>query len=540
MSAESRFHKFARVAKRVLPEAIVETLAGGLLGVVTASVLVVSSLVFFPGLADFDYDMGLRMRKFADEYLSNWTTGLVPDAKHVDSYVFVDVDPQLEPSPTEGGDDTGACSALAHVPTRCYVMRPGAPAPRDRAACARGQVVLNCSAARPLNRHLLSELVKGLRERGARLIILDVVLADEPGAIDQAENLALRDAMRQSGDAAGPVIFAQPAEYDSQHEPTGSHSARVDPARLFDARLPADAGGTAAGNGRPAFAAIALAAPGQPVRRYPKCFHSVWHGAKPSPSLPYVAAALLAQPGTDPTSLCPALGADDSGRDDSPYSAPRIRYTLPSLRAHQDNTRDGEDFRMWSVYRHVYNRCLAAKFWSEESPCSRPETYRGKVVVIGASSFLRRDRHYTPIGNMAGAEVVINAIRSFVLNPQQRDQDVGEAVLKKVSIVLVCLVPWLAFFCVYGYVKRGSHHRSHWTASLCRIAIVIFAFATTLVLVVGITFRASYSSFFVLIGVLAIAVELYIAVTKLGLDAFKGLLWRVPQFVLQLLVKLKR
>lgn len=526
MPARSQSDEVAPPSDPWVPEAIVETLAGGLLGVVTAAVLVVSSMFFFPGLADFDYDMGLRMRKFADEYLSNWTTGMVPNAKHVDSYVFVDVDPQLEPSPAAGGDDAGACSGLARVPTRCYVMKPGAPAPRDRAACAGGQVVLNCSAARPLNRHLLAELVKGLRERGARLVVVDVELAGEPGIVDRAENLALRDAMRQSGNAAGPVIFVQPAEYDSLHEPTGSHNARADPARLFDAALPADGGGTAEGNGRPAFAAIALAAPGQPVRRYPKCFHSVWHGAKPTPSLPYVAATLLAQPGTDPASLCPASGTDDSGRDDSPYSAPRIRYTLPSLHADQDNTRDGEDFRMWSVYRHVYNRCLAANFWSEESPCSRPETYRGKVAVIGASSLLRRDRHYTPIGNMAGAEVVINAIRSFVLNPQQRDQDVGEAVLKKASIVLVCLGPWFLFFCVHGYVKRPSDHRSRWTASLGRVIIVFIALGITLVVVVGITFKMSYSSFSVLVGVLAIAFELYIEVTKWGLDHFKRLLRR--------------
>lgn len=528
MSAESRFHKFARVAKRVLPRAIVETLVGGLLGLVTASMLVVSSLVFFPGLEDFDYDMGLRMHKFADEYLSYWNAGLVPDAKHVDSYMFVDVDPQLEPSPAAGDDDVGACSALAHVPSRCYTIQPGALAPKDRAACTQGQVVLNCSAARPLNRHLLAEIVKGVHERGARLIVLDVELADEPGVVDLAENLALRDAMRHSGNADGPVIFAQPAEYDSQHEPTGSHNARADPARLFDAALKADASGTAEGNGRPAFAAIALPAPGQPVRRYPKCFRNVWHGAKPSPSLPYAAAALLAVPETDPSSLCPESSTDGSGQDDGPYSAPRIRYTLPSLRAHQDATRDGEDFRMWSVYRQVYNRCLAAKFWLAESLCSRPEAYRGKVVVIGASNLLRRDRHYTPIGNMAGADVVINAIRSFVLIPQQRDKDLGEAVLKKVWIVLVCLLFWLVFFSFRGWVNLPSRHHSGWTARLGREASVFIAFAITLAVVLVFTFKASYSSFSVLVGTLSIAVEQYIEVVrKWVLNPFKRFLEHV-------------
>lgn len=59
------------------------------------------------------------------------------------------------------------------------------------------------------------------------------------------------------------------------------------------------------------------------------------------------------------------------------------------------DTRDGEDFATWSTYRQVYNRCLAANFWSGGSLCGHAQWYRGKVVVISASSRLRRGWNYT-------------------------------------------------------------------------------------------------------------------------------------------------
>jgi hypothetical protein len=86
--------------------------------------------------------------------------------------------------------------------------------------------------------------------------------------------------------------------------------------------------------------------------------------------------------------------------------------------------------------------------------------------------------------------------------------------------VLVCLGPWFVYFCVRKCLKR--RHHSGWKASLGRGAIVLIAFAITLVVVVSITFKASYSSFSVLVGVLAIGVEQYIEVMrKWVLDPFE-------------------
>ena len=172
--------------------------------------------------------------------------------------------------------------------------------------------------------------------------------------------------------------------------------------------------------------------------------------------------------------------------------------------------------------------------------CSRPETYRGKVAVIGASSFLRRDRHYTPIGNLSGAEVVINATRSFVLNPLGRDQNVLESVLKKGWIMLVCLIPWFVYFCISEFRQRrrladaqptgrcsALHRQGRRTPGTRSAVITLLLFVTTLAVVTGITFKMSYASFSVLVGVLAVAIEAHFEGLKCVLNLLDRVLNRI-------------
>ena len=60
--------------------------------------------------------------------------------------------------------------------------------------------------------------------------------------------------------------------------------------------------------------------------------------------------------------------------------------------------------------------------------------YKDKIVVIGASNPSRRDRHYTPFGDMAGSEVVINAIRSFLIYDSQ-DKSPWDLIKRELVIV---------------------------------------------------------------------------------------------------------
>ena len=81
--------------------------------------------------------------------------------------------------------------------------------------------------------------------------------------------------------------------------------------------------------------------------------------------------------------------------------------------------------------------------------------YRGKVVVVGASAPARRDRHYTPLGDMAGAEVTVNAMRSFFLYPSNRDKTFGELLWAKCVIVVFCAFPWLCYHFVSARRQDG-------------------------------------------------------------------------------------
>ena len=107
-----------------------DTGGGGLLGLVTATLLVVLSLEVFPGLADFDHDLGLRMRHFYVQRIANWSHGLHPDGADAPAFVFLDL--EAEPSLTGAANEsaTAACRALQLARTQCRAATPGAPPKR--------------------------------------------------------------------------------------------------------------------------------------------------------------------------------------------------------------------------------------------------------------------------------------------------------------------------------------------------------------------------------------------------------------------------
>src|SRR5262249_54707252 len=151
-----------------------------------------------------------------------------------------------------------------------------------------------------------------------------------------------------------------------------------------------------------------------PLRRYPRCYAR--YGGGYLPSLPFLAAAVARKDGPftrqDYDELCKDQRA-------SAEPAP-IEDTLPSFglrRIPGDRVPDDpHDFALRALYGQIYTRCLASSFWPDPKagprPCDDATAYENKVVVIGASSSIRRDLHYTPFGTMTGAEVVLNAIRT--------------------------------------------------------------------------------------------------------------------------------
>lgn len=501
--------------------AIVKTLTGTILGLVTSIALVLLSV--YGGLADFDYDVGLRMHRFGQERLKHRSSSLSPEKTHGDTYVFLDVDPEPDRRATVSHESTwtpaamlgsiAACKALVNAFPEHYALSTGQLPPSVNNQSASVLTGLECSPTRPLNRYLLAALVRELRERGARLIVVDVELAAEVGVIPAAENQALVKALIEQ--SLVPVIFVKPVAFAWQLEPSKINYVHIDQADPFEQALEKTFQNRQSElPGVRVAAAVVLPEPGQPLRRYPKCYKTDAAGVGPLPSLPFLAAMLSASSVTDPSTLCAQEATREAQYSGNAYVAPRIVYTLPSLRGHQDDPGEGEGFRLWSIYRRVYNRCLASNFWVAESICGQKVSYEDKVVVIGASNRLRRDRHYTPIGNMAGAEVVINTIRSFVLYADHKDKEIGEAMWKKAQIVLMCGPVWFIFFGLQCFLQRCDNTKQHLSnrQKASRVMMVFLVFLVVLLAVIGITVSVTYSSFSIVVGVLAVALEQYVEV----------------------------
>jgi len=477
----------AHVLPRWFRHALVKALTGLCLGLITAVTLVYLSQQVFPGVQAYGEDLGLRVSLYFERVASS-TSGVVPPRSDSDryGYVFLDVDPEptnvgltaaQHPSPSEQ-----ACAAY----TEARHSRITDTTPPEQP--------LDCSSARPLNRHLLAAIVRELQRRQARLVILDLVLARESGIVNADEDQALQTALKQVGTSM-PVLFAGPYEM----QPTTA-TGQPGPVQLVMPLLIED---NQAANLHPA---VALPVPGQPLRRYPKCLRQAGLTAW-LPSLPYLAAMVLVADGA----TCEQSAA--SRRD----NAPRIVFSLPSQSSHLDDL-NAPGRAHQAIYRGRYDRCLATHFWnSETSLCAQAATYHDKVVVIGVSNPLRRDRHYTPLGDMAGPEVVINAVRSFVAYPQQHDKSLAQLISKKCLIVAACFVLWLLYFSVRCrcFPEQGRESRSLLAVGW-RALLVGLAFIATLLLVLLLAFSLSFDSdaptpsLDVLIPVLAIAIDEYV------------------------------
>jgi CHASE2 domain len=480
--------------------AFVHTLNGTLLGVITA-VLVLFASFKFTALKDFDYDFGLQVTQFVDMYSVFKSQGMTPKQGEP-SFIFLDADPQ----PASGGSSTkgsvDACAALSKV------RPPDSKGP------------LNCSLARPLNRYLLAEVVKDVRARGAKLIVLDVDLSADGGVVDAEENLQLLHAILSDVPSATPVIAVRDAEYSPDQNPDELPRVTTPGQALFDS-IPASSAVQSLQSPPHAVSAVALPVPGQPLRNYPKCYKSDAYAGGALPSLPYLAAMLAANRTLSVKELCVPAGPH-ALKGEANLNAPRIHYTFQSMLADQDNIMDGEDFHRWAAYRAIYNRCLVVNFWNASSLCGREAFYNDKIVVIGASNRLRFDRHYTPIGNMAGAEVVINAIKSFAPSEESEDT-LAAAVEHKLKIILACVPIWLAFYGIREYLRHLAAEKKSWSWRLGRPVIVFAAFWLALIAVIGVTGKMAFATFSVWVAVLAIAIEQYVEfVTKWILHPFEN------------------
>lgn len=472
---------------------MLEWFSGLVLGVITAILLVIATSIIYPSMEDYSVDFGLGVNVglvrvgFAELPKESITLG----ASQPIHYVFLDVDPGGNESSSDSSG--GACRALTKraPPAKTY-------GPSD----------LQCQPTRPLNRILLAEVLDTLKEltgkienstgsKGIRAIVLDVALAEDPATDGEDDDLI--EAMKKWKDNP-PIIYAADAERLVRGDDAGVKLLSEQEARY------------------PGQARVAFPVADSAIRRYQKCF-TTWGSAKRLESLPYqVAITVNGKPKCDAERDSPSIADDE-----------RIIYTLPSLEAHADSGPEigARAFKLKEIYKSVYTRCLAVNLWNPASQCNLPETYENTVVVVGASNPFRRDRHYTPLGMMSGAEVVINATRSFLLYPDQKVKSLTAKMWKKAWITFACSLVWLAYHLFHH--RMAIHGNTHLSV-LARIRIWVLNAAAFLVTLAAVVVLAIWLSFDpdnstpnldVLLPVLAIGLETYADFSKWLLDGIK-------------------
>jgi hypothetical protein len=425
------------------------------------------------GLDELDRDFGLSARRVLREIGRPST--MIPREGQEHPAVFLDIDA------IDDERESAACQAMsAALPDR--------------------YPDLVCSSARPLNRFLLAQLVEDLAGRRPAAIVLDVDMSRDEGVVSSAENAALEAAVAK---VESPIVFAMPVDrLDAEED-----NPLVRGVQLRTDLLALSGQGQRLGG-------VALPEAEQPVRRYAKCYRvtgtSRWVG-----NLAFLAASVLGgYDVSDVDSLC-EREARRARKDSDGSFAPRIEYAFPSfslLRIRDDAERlaPHEAFQRLR-YQDVYARCRVTDFWTKGSSCALGHTYAGKVVVIGASNPLRRDLHLTPLGTMAGAEVVLNAIRSFELDPARSQSESGWTAVKKGVIDLVAAAAlWFLYFAARARAHRKGVGQPRMAQRILRQAMLAALFTVTLVTVLAWTVWQGYQSLTILGGVMGIAAEQFV------------------------------
>ncbi|HVQ08266.1 MAG TPA: CHASE2 domain-containing protein [Allosphingosinicella sp.] len=275
---------------------------------------------------------------------------LAPDGRPATPIVFLDIDEE-------------GCARLAPRPQRCFAQGIGEPAV---------QIAIG----------------EALRESGAALIVLDVRWP-EPEAF-QGEFSRERMIRAWATGPGPPVVAAVPSS------PTGGMSLAIDRDAIRD--IPP---------GRLRFAASTVwpseADGDMVIRAMPDAVSIV---ADARPDSPTRISAI-------PATALTVLGNDRALRDAAdPTAARPILFTLPSLATEQGANLASEHIGDWE--RRILSRMLTAPpvGCAGCRPTIRTEGLAGQIVVVGSSAPVAGDLHMTPLGVMAGAEVIANAIRA--------------------------------------------------------------------------------------------------------------------------------
>lgn len=420
-----------------LADAIVKSLSGIALGLFLAFAVLPFVRWSFPDFEDWSIDRGMRIAEMLHPVGPNRTER----ALGVHGYVFVDVDT---------GDDLPQGASQRACDS---VSQNSAAAPWD------------CAAWRPLNRYLLASIVESLRSRGAKLVVVDVQLGAGGYPLPPAEASALISAL-QGG--ATPAIAVLPVRPLPDTLPGDELSIQAQPVPGLTAEEAL------------ALAAPALPYPGDILRRYVTCYGiQTTQGHEFVASIATRAEALLK--GIAARGLC------EEHRTAPRAGAQRIAFTLPEVPAEPSNGSASRDNSLWNRYHLFLDRCRAVDLDAADASCSQSGLFKDKVAIIGTSSRARGDRHLTPLGEMSGSMVVLNAIRSRLEDQTATGTSIFKEFGHDLAVCGRAACVWFVAFVLLGMIKQK--HFGPVIASGLRLMVVVGAL--TGVLWVGI--KGSFS-----------------------------------------------
>ncbi|HWE46920.1 MAG TPA: CHASE2 domain-containing protein [Caulobacteraceae bacterium] len=406
-----------------------------LTGVVFAVLLSLAILLVgphVPVLSDFlstmevkGVDAAMRVRLMSEGDRGFTDAGAQP------GYVFLDIDP-------------AACAA-AHGGARCATRSPADPALAARVATA-------ALAADP------------------RVVIVDVALWDNDPDTPTTAYSAAFEALAAAAKAHPETRVIAVAPF----RPTGADRSGVVDWTLVPPPLAKDSITFA-----PSFAWRGAYENDGVMRRYPSTVLAQDPPndptARETPTLPYLSAlyadadhdqrklkavdclyrSLIGpEPIACPTAAAlPAVHPLDAGLKAGEEQ--RILYSLPSLVPGPDGQRPFQAAQL----QGRYDLYPVSAMLDEHDQLRQPVLFKDKIVIVSTSALTALDHHDTPLGDMAGAEVVLNAVKAFLDKGILHEPGLGARLEHEAVVIGASSLPYLVFWVLYfqiGALMRRS------------------------------------------------------------------------------------
>jgi hypothetical protein len=135
----------------------------------------------------------------------------------------------------------------------------------------------------------------------------------------------------------------------------------------------------------------------------------------------------------------------------------RLLYSLPSLVPPADGAASESASPMQEAFLFHYDRFLASKAIALDGGVIR-QNFASKVVVVGSSAPIALDVHDTPLGQMAGPEIHLNAVKAFLDCPHGfiTSPPIGKRAWYESEIIAVTSIPFLLFWLGYFWLASAA------------------------------------------------------------------------------------